>query len=242
MMNISNLISNYDFDLKLRDTYALYGSAPLAAEITRYIQDASPEGYGHAVTYARDFLIGSDLTKEEKNRFYTDLKEHGFMNVLVKNLNPVNRSKTLSSIYNIGKISESENAQYLEYAYENYYKPSVEPILSYRCLFELSWLGSSKYKDYLADLENSKDMISIFIIALLLNSKPQLEVGETTSESVFQRMFGVQYKSEEYENSIVKRISLLESKFCELQEQMVDPVLVRNGFENFIAELRSNQI
>jgi hypothetical protein len=93
------------------------------------------------------------------NVYYCELKKQGFFITLDKNLYSEDFGKCSWTIYTFGKFSNTENAIYLETAYEKKYSEN-DPILSQRCLNELHWLGSTKVETFLTKLNNLNDIIS----------------------------------------------------------------------------------
>ena len=119
--------------------------------------------YFDTTTFARDFYIGSDLTQEEKDSFYNELQRHGFFQQLNNFLYSNVFAVCSWTIYTIGKFSHHDNASFLETAYETNYR-LTNPILSYRCLNELSWLSSSKVDQFLEELKLDTSIKSKLIL------------------------------------------------------------------------------
>lgn len=115
--------------------------------------------YADLLLIARDFYIGSDLTENEKEEYYEELKRQDFFTSLNENLYSNDFRICNCIIYTIGKFSKSENAKYLECAYEDFYS-KTNPILAKQCLVELTWLNSEKVKNYVSKLNIQNDIIS----------------------------------------------------------------------------------
>lgn len=127
------------------------------AEDVLNLLNADQENYFDVTGFAKDFYLSAFLTNDEKKLFYQQLKTKDFFKHLNTFLSSNNFSICSWAIYIIGKFSKDENANFLETAYETNFC-FTNPILSYRCLNELSWLNSKKSEKYLDDLEldNSK--------------------------------------------------------------------------------------
>lgn len=151
------------YDCQLRHILQEYSIIEIVNRIINWLTtewtDENNLNYAEITTIARDFYIGSNLTELEKKDYYKELKEQGFFKVLNSNLYSENFAKCSWTIYTFGKFSNLENAKYLETAYEKLYE-KINPILSYRCLNELNWLGSSKVETYLTKLINDNSIIS----------------------------------------------------------------------------------
>lgn len=151
-----------ELDCYLRFLLDEYSIEEIVKEIVGWLKIDSLN-YFDTTTFARDFIIGSDLTEQEKKVFYDELVRQGFFEQLSNFLYSENLSVCSWTIYTIGKFSENENATFLETAYEARYK-LTNPILSYRCLSELSWLESKKLDGYLQELELDTSWISKLIL------------------------------------------------------------------------------
>jgi len=164
------------FDSRLRYLLAEYSIADLVDHIIKWLKDLdendlkADEKYRFTLIFARDLFIGSDLSKEEKKKYYQTLKAAGFFQSLNEFLYSNNQGFCSYAIYTIGKFSQPENARYLEEAYEKEYR-SVDPSLSYRCLSELSWLGSSQLSKYIDDLKNERNTFSKLTLAMFFRSR-----------------------------------------------------------------------
>ncbi len=148
-------------DCKLHFLLDKYSAEEIVKEIMVWLETDNLN-YFDTTTFARDFYIGSDLKQEEKDSFYSELQRQGFF----QQLNNFLYSKVFAvcswTIYTIGKFSHDENASFLETAYETNYR-LTNPILSYRCLHELSWLNSKKMGQYLEELKLDNSLQSKLI-------------------------------------------------------------------------------
>lgn len=149
-------------DCNLQFLLSSYSVEDIVAHITSWLE-TNKATYFDTTTFARDFYIGSDMTEEEKEHFYNELKKQGFFRKLNEFLYSDNFSISSWTIYTIGKFSNPENAAFLETAYEINYVLN-NPILAYRCLGELSWLSSEKVDQYLKDLEADESLPSKLIL------------------------------------------------------------------------------
>ncbi len=154
--------SEYKLDCKLRFLLNRYSANEIVARIIELLARDRPDTE-EIISFARDFCIGSDLKKTEKNNFYKQLKKQGFFTVLNLFVSASNFGLCSSTINNIGKFSKAENAVLLENVYEKQYK-NKSVLLSYKCLSELSWLGSEKVASYLSELESEKTIISNLVL------------------------------------------------------------------------------
>lgn len=140
------------YDSQLRHILEEYSITEIVNHIMQWLTIEWTEtdnlNYAEITTIARDFYIGSNLTEQEKDEYYVELKQQGFFKALDKNLYSIDIAKCSWTIYTFGKFSNSENATYLETAYEEFYSEN-NPVLSKRCLNELNWLGSKKVENYL---------------------------------------------------------------------------------------------
>lgn len=151
------------YDCQLRHILQEYSIAEIVNHIMEWLKIEWTENdnlnYAEITTIARDFYIGSNLTEQEKDEYYKELKKQGFFIALDTNLYSGDFAKCIWTIYTFGKFSNIENVTYLETAYEKFYA-ETNPILSQRCLNELNWLGSKKVETYLTKLHNDNDIIS----------------------------------------------------------------------------------
>ena len=149
-------------DCNLRFLLDQYSIEELVKDIVGWLKTDSLN-YFDTTTFARDFIIGSNLTEQEKRVFYDELVRQGFFKQLEVFLYSKDFSVCSWTIYTIGKFSENENALFLETAYEANYK-LTNPILSYRCLSELDWLNSNKFEGYLKELELDNSWTSKLVL------------------------------------------------------------------------------
>lgn len=149
-------------DGRLRPLLATYTIEDIAARMVSWIETGAADYYD-LTTFARDFYIGSDLSEEEKDRYYSELKEQGFFRQLERFLYSDSLPVASWTIYTIGKFSEPENAGLMERAYETRYA-GTNPILSYRCLLELRWLESVKLDRYLEGLRKDNALTARLVL------------------------------------------------------------------------------
>lgn len=149
-------------DCNLRFLLKKYSIEEIVKEIVGWLKIDKLD-YFDITTFARDFYIGSDLTQEEKEHFHDELKRQGFFQQLNDFLYHDDYAVCSWTIYTFGTFSNNENVGFLETAYEKHYR-LTNPILSYRCLLELSWLNSNKVDDYLQELELDNSISSILIL------------------------------------------------------------------------------
>ena len=139
-----------------------YRMEQIASDIINLL-NAHKNNYFDVTGFAKDFYLAAFLTQDKKEYFYKELKERNFFQQLDTFLYSNNFSICSWTIYTIGKFSNNENVGYLEKAYETNFS-LTNPMLSYRCLNELSWLNSKKLDQYLADLELDKSTTSKLIL------------------------------------------------------------------------------
>ncbi|MGN7783854.1 hypothetical protein ACTJIJ_04985 [Niabella sp. 22666] len=125
--------------------------------------DVNQENYFDVTGFAKDFYLSPSLTQDKKRSFYKELKTKDFFKRLNNRLYADHFSICSWTIYIIGKFSNNENAFFLETAYETNFS-LTNPMLSYRCLNELSWLNSKKVSKYLAGLELENSNTSKLIL------------------------------------------------------------------------------
>ncbi|MGB3199007.1 MAG: hypothetical protein WBB17_14885 [Saprospiraceae bacterium] len=161
------------YDCQLRHILQEYSIAEIVTHIMNWLKIEWKENdnlnYAEITTIARDFYIGSNLTKNEKEEYYKELKEQGFFLSLDRNLYSNDFSNCSWTIFTFGKFSQIENAIYLEKAYEEQFAEK-SPILAHRCLSELEWLGSKKVEKYLDKLNNNNDIISKLTLLMFWES------------------------------------------------------------------------
>ncbi|HTO15454.1 MAG TPA: hypothetical protein VLZ83_06770 [Edaphocola sp.] len=240
------------YDCQLRHILQEYSISEIANHIIQWLsiewKESDNWNYAEITTIARDFYIGSNLTEQEKDAYYRELKQQGFFNVLSTNLYSEDFAKCSWTIYTFGKFSNSENARYLETAYEEIYAEN-NPILSQRCLNELNCLGSKKVDEYLSQLNNKNDIISKLTLLMyweghgeskatdrLLSDKKLIKFISPHNEKVSKNevLFD---RLNNFENHIFKlhieypKIKMTKSYFTEI---------AKNYFESFEVEKDSN--
>src|SRR6218665_1012090 len=144
---------------KLDDNYPM---GQIASDILNYL-NTDQHNYFDVTGFAKDFYLSSSLTQDEKENFYKELKSKNFFKLLSTFLYSDNYAVRSWTIYTIGKFSNKENIGFLETAYETNFS-LTNPMLSYRCLSELAWLGSKKVEQYLANLKADNSIISKLIL------------------------------------------------------------------------------
>ena len=149
-------------DCNLRFLLDKYSIEEIVREIMVWLK-VDNLNYFDTTTFARDFYIGSDLTQEEKDNFYNELQRQGFFQQLNNFLYSNVFAVCSWTIYTIGKFSHNDNASLLETAYETNFR-LTNPILSYRCLNELSWLSSNKVDQFLEELKLDNSVKSKLIL------------------------------------------------------------------------------
>jgi hypothetical protein len=197
---------------KLDDKYPM---GQIASDILNFL-NADQKNYFDVTGFAKDFYLSSSLTQVEKKDFYKELKSRDIFKQLNTFLYSDNFSVCSWTIYTIGKFSHNENASFLETAYETNFR-LTNPMLSYRCLNELSWLNSKKLDQYLADLEFDNSIASKLIL---------LYYWETSSEN---SKFNELLTDKELLNFIAPNQTLVDT-----EEEICDRLF---GFENHISEL-----
>ena len=197
--------------------------------------NADQENYFDVTGFAKDFYLSSSLTKDGKNFFYQQLKSKGFFKQLNTFLYSDNFSICSWTIYIIGKFSIGENANILETAYETNFR-ITNPILSYRCLNELSWLISKKLDKYLADLEldNSKTskLISLYYWE---TSADNSKFNELLADKQVLNFIAPNQTLVDTEAKICDRLFAFENHITELYNSTIGNYIDRHKFEK-IAE------
>jgi len=187
----------------------------IASDVITFL-NTDNKNYFDVTGFAKDFYLASFLTQAEKKYFYKELKSRDFFKQLNTFLYSDNFSICSWTIYTIGKFSNNENASSLEKAYETNFS-LTNPILSYRCLNELSWLNSKKTDQYLLDLELDNSKVSNLIL---------LYYWETSSgNSKFKELL----TDKNLLNFIAPNQNLVDAEE-EIRERLF-------GFENHISEL-----
>ena len=192
-----------------------YPMEEIAGDVLNFL-NADQKNYIDVTGFAKDFYLAAFLTQDEKRYFYKELKSKDFFKQLNTFLYSDNFSICSWTIYIIGKFSNNENARYLEKVYETNYS-LTNPMLSYRCLSELSWLNSKKTDHYLSDLEVDNSKISKLIL---------LYYWETSSDN---SKFNELLTDKDLLNFITPNQTLVD-----IEEEICDCIF---GFENHISEL-----
>jgi hypothetical protein len=248
-------------DCKLRFLLGKYSIEEIVRAIVGWL-NSGKSNYFDTTTFARDFYIGSDLTLEEKEIFYSELKRQGFFDRLSELLYSNNFNICSWSIYTIGKFSEEENARYLENAYEKYFI-SANPILAYRCLKELDWLGSKKAEHYLDELRKGTSIISKLILlfywepksdnkafkelitdkgvlSFLAPSKSIVDMDEASIRLfAFENYISELYSSSQTETIDKKELTIIAEDFFKSYSATVDPQ-AETDHQGFLKQLKRN--
>jgi len=237
------------YDCQLRHFLEEYSISEIVNHIMQWLTIEWTEkdnlNYADITTIARDFYIGSNLTDQEKEKYYLELKEQGFFKALDTNLYSEDFAKCSWTIYTFGKFSNIENAAYLETAYEIKYSEN-DPVLSQRCLNELNWLGSKKIKTYLAKLYKDNTLISK--LTLLMYWQPHCESVETDkllSDKELVNFISPQNENISKDELIFDRLNNFENHIFKLRNEKPKinmtkndfTIIAKNYFENFKVEL-----
>ncbi len=134
----------------------------IAAQIIDWLK-SDEENYYDITLFARDLYIGSDLTENERHRYYNELVRQGFFEILNERLYSDSLGNKSWTVYTIGKFGHPENAVLLEAAYEKEFS-ITNPILAIKCLFELSFLESKKITRYINTLKDETSISSKIIL------------------------------------------------------------------------------
>ena len=215
MDNLRSFLENKYFN-KHEEQYSF---EKIASDVLSFL-NADLENYFDVTGFAKDFYLAAFLTQEQKKYFYKELKSRDFF----KQLNTFLYSDIFSvcswTIYTIGKFSNSENADYLEKAYETNFS-LTNPMLSYRCLNELSWLNSKKTDHYLAELEFDSSKTSKLVL---------LYYWETNSAT---SKINQLLTNKEFLSFITPSQTLVDT-----EEEICDRLL---GFENYVSKLYNSR-
>jgi hypothetical protein len=203
------LKNEYSFDCNLNFLFEDITISELVSEIIDWIVN-SKHDYVETLTFARDFHLGSDLSKNTKKEYYEELKKQHFFKVLENNLHCTDLEKISYTIYTIGKFSDNKNSFILENAYENSFKDK-NLILSYRCLSELDWLESKKNLLYIEDLKIENSIYSNFILLYLFDMyNNEKEINKILLKSEFKHIFQSNLFTE---NDLYLNLMDLETKY-----------------------------
>ena len=149
---------NLRMDCKLKSLLKQYTVKEIVAEIMSWILEKKTR-YIDILNFARDFYIGSDLTKKQGEAYYAELEWQGFFSLLNSFLYDDDAQTCSWTVYTIGKFSRKENTHFLETAYETNFKLH-HPMLAARCLFEMRWLESDKVEGHLETLKSENTLFS----------------------------------------------------------------------------------
>lgn len=218
------------FDCELKFLLDKYSIAEIVSSIIEWLETGK-SNYYDITTFARDFYIGSDLTENERENFYVELKRQGFFQHLNNRLCSNSFSTCSWTIYTIGKFSHPENAALLETAYETNYKIN-NLILAYRCLNELSWLNSKKLKIYLNELQLDKSIISKIILLYYFSTKGDVSNfnEQLRNSSLTHFIFLNGLNIDRY--AIVDRLNNLENYIFQMCNSSNDIKITNQNFEN----------
>ncbi len=87
--------------------------------------------YTTLVTIAKDYMLNSDLSDKQSQELYQSLKKLGFFESISHRLYAAHFHYCSWSIYALSSFENSENAAFLEHAYETYFsKLQREPLYS----------------------------------------------------------------------------------------------------------------
>lgn len=221
MNNLLDFIkSEYKYDCNLKFLIEKYSLLKIVSEIIELIKIENSDLI-EVMTFARDFYIGSDLNKEEKENYYSELEKQNFFEELNKHLYSKNLSICSYSIYTFGKFSNIENSKYLENAYEKKFK-NENSILSYRCLSELEWLNSENVKKYIAELKSEKSITSqLTLIYLYEISSSENEIEEILTVQEFQDFINPNFGKVITIENIYDKLFKFENYFSEIKTENI---------------------
>ncbi len=160
-MDIKEKILTYiiDYDPEsLSSVLDSFNPEESANGIMELLKSPSPD-YIELTTFARDVYFSNQIPKIQKEEYYQCLVDSGFFQELDKCLYAADYTLCSWTIYIIGKFSHHENAILLERAYES---SAIQnnPILAYRALSEMRWLGSPKVNAYIKKIGKVNSLIS----------------------------------------------------------------------------------
>ncbi len=218
-LNLINFITQeYKYNCKLNFLIQKYPMEKIASEIVKQIKIEN-SNLIDVMTFARDFYIGSDLTKTAKNKYYIELKKQKFFEELNKYLYSKKISISSYTIYTFGKFSRKENSKYLETAYLKKFK-NENSILSYRALSELEWLKSKKVKKFINELKSEKSFSSkLTLIYLYEVTSNKIEIEKILKDKDFQILINPNSKSIFTSESISKKLFQFENYFFKTQKK-----------------------
>jgi hypothetical protein len=223
------------YDCELRYILQEYSIIQIVNHIMEWLKIEWTENdnlnYAEITTIARDFYIGSNLTEQEKDDYYNELKVQGFFISLENNLYAEEFGKCSWTIYTFGKFSQIENSIYLEKAYEKLYA-DTNPILSKRCLNELQWLGSEKVEHYLAKLYKNNDIISKLTLLMYWESHCESdEIDNLLLDKELIKFISPHNEKPTKDEIIFNRLSSLENYIFKLHNDDKKLKLSIDGFE-----------
>jgi hypothetical protein len=208
-----------------------YPIEQIASDIINLL-NADKNNYFDVTGFAKDFYLAVFLTQDEKEYFYEELKARNFFQQLDTFLYSDNFSICSWTIYTIGKFSNNENADYLEKAYETNFS-LTNPMLSYRCLNELSWLNSKKLDQYLADLELDNSKISKLILLYYWEtSSDKAKFKELLTDEELISFIAPNQTLVDKEEEICDRLFAFENHISELYNTTDRNIIDKNEFEN----------
>ncbi len=208
-----------------------YPMEQIASDVLKFL-NADKKNYFDVTGFAKDFYLASFLTPDEKRYFYKELKSRDFFNQLNTFLYSDNFSVCSWTIYTIGKFSNHENANFLETAYETNFSLR-NPILSYRCLNELSWLNSKRLDQYLADLEIDNSIASRLILLYYWEtSSDNSEFNGLLTDKELLSFIAPNQNLVDTEEEICDRLSGFENHISELYNSTEKNIIDENEFES----------
>lgn len=216
-------------DCNLRFLLDKYSIEEIVKEIIGWL-NVEKLNYFDTTTFARDFYIGSDWTQAEKDNFYNELQRQEFFPQLNDFLYSNSFAVCSWTIYTIGKFSHNENVSFLETAYETNYR-LTNPILSYRCLNELSWLSSNKVDQYLKELKVNNSWKSKLVLLYYYESdSDNTKFKELLTDKELTSFIIPKETTIDTEEEISNRLFAFENYITEIYntETQVD----KQGFEN----------
>lgn len=221
MNNLLEFIKlEYNFDCNLKFLIEKYSLAQIVSEIVELIKTENSDLID-IMTVARDFYIGSDLSEEEKENYYSELNRQNFFEELNKHLYSKNISISNYSIYTFGKFSNKENSKYLEIAFETKFK-NENSISSYRCLSELEWLNSEKVKEYKKHLKSEKSLTSkLTLIYLYEIWSNKTEIEKILKEKGFQNFINPNSEKTIKAENIYDELFKFENYFIEIATENI---------------------
>lgn len=202
----------YKYDCKLNFLIQKYPLEKIVLEIVKLIKIENSDLID-VMTFARDFYIGSDLSKADKIKYYSELKKQKFFEELNNYLYSKNKSISSYTIYTFGKFSKKENSKYLEIAYQKKFK-NENSIFSYRALSELKWLKSKKVKEFINELKSEKSFSSkLTLIYFFEVNSNKIKVEKILKDKDFQNLINPNSKDGITSESVFKKLFQFENYF-----------------------------